>query len=152
MKLRFFPQVKMNFLFKPIFNTALINGRQSRLIENTLFIKRTFSIKRFDFNAVSEGCLNNLLEKLELKENLLPATFDAEYSQGVLTLKFDPKTVYVINKQPPNEQIWMSSPFSGPRRFEWNFSNETWRDVRNCEIELNEFLRKELKENLKFDL
>jgi hypothetical protein len=46
----------------------------------------------------------------------------------------------------------MSSPFSGPRRFEWNFSNETWRDVRNCEIELNEFLRKELKENLKFDL
>jgi frataxin len=152
MKLRFFPQVKMNFLFKPIFNTALINGRQSRLIENTLFIKRTFSIKIFDFNAVSEGCLNNLLEKLELKENLLPATFDAEYSQGVLTLKFDPKTVYVINKQPPNEQIWMSSPFSGPRRFEWNFSNETWRDVRNCEIELNEFLRKELKENLKFDL
>lgn len=142
----------MNFLFKPIFNTALINGRQSRLIENTLFIKRTFSIKRFDFNTVSEGCLNNLLEKLELKENLLPATFDAEYSQGVLTLKFDPKTVYVINKQPPNEQIWMSSPFSGPRRFEWNFSNETWRDVRNCEIELNEFLRKELKENLKFDL
>jgi len=25
----------------------------------------------------------------------------------------------VINKQPPNRQIWLSSPISGPRRFDW---------------------------------
>lgn len=109
-------------------------------------------MKKFDFNSVSEGSLNSLLEKMESKENILPATFDAEYSQGVLTLKFDPKTVYVLNKQPPNEQIWLSSPFSGPRRFEWNSTDETWRDVRNSEIELNEFLRREFKENFKFNL
>jgi frataxin len=25
----------------------------------------------------------------------------------------------VINKQPPNKQIWLSSPISGPKRFDW---------------------------------
>ena len=142
----------MKFLFKPIFNFAAVtNKRRNFLIRNFIII-RPFSVKKIDFNSVSEGSLNNLLEKLESKENSLPTTFDAEYSQGVLTLKFDPKTVYVLNKQPPTEQIWLSSPFSGPRRFEWNSADETWRDVRNCEIELNEFLRKEFKENLKFNL
>ncbi len=27
--------------------------------------------------------------------------------------------VYVLNKQTPNKQIWMSSPISGPSRFEF---------------------------------
>lgn len=26
---------------------------------------------------------------------------------------------YVINKQPPNKQIWLSSPVSGPKRYDW---------------------------------
>ena len=25
----------------------------------------------------------------------------------------------MINKQPPNKQIWLSSPVSGPKRFDW---------------------------------
>ena len=24
-----------------------------------------------------------------------------------------------MNKQPPNKQIWLSSPVSGPKRFDW---------------------------------
>ena len=30
--------------------------------------------------------------------------------QGVLTVKLGQKGTYVINKQTPNRQIWMSSP------------------------------------------
>jgi frataxin len=26
---------------------------------------------------------------------------------------------WVINKQPPNKQIWLSSPISGPKRYDW---------------------------------
>ena len=26
---------------------------------------------------------------------------------------------YVLNKQPPNKQIWLSSPVSGPKRYDW---------------------------------
>lgn len=25
----------------------------------------------------------------------------------------------MINKQPPNKQIWLSSPESGPKRYDW---------------------------------
>lgn len=30
---------------------------------------------------------------------------------GVLTLSLGPHGTYVINKQPPNKEIWLSSPF-----------------------------------------
>ena len=38
---------------------------------------------------------------------------------GVLTLLFPPHGTYVLNKQPPNKQIWLSSPVSGPKRYDW---------------------------------
>ncbi|KAM7206415.1 Frataxin-like domain containing protein [Naviculisporaceae sp. PSN 640] len=45
---------------------------------------------------------------------------DVEYSAGVLTANFGPDIgTYVINKQPPNKQIWLSSPKSGPKRYDY---------------------------------
>lgn len=37
----------------------------------------------------------------------------------MLTITFPPHGTYVINKQPPNKQIWLSSPVSGPKRYDW---------------------------------
>lgn len=42
---------------------------------------------------------------------------------GVLTLNYEGNT-YVINKQPPNKQIWLSSPISGPKRYDFVMSSE----------------------------
>ena len=36
-----------------------------------------------------------------------------------MTVKIPELGVYVINKQPPNRQIWLSSPVSGPKRFDY---------------------------------
>jgi len=44
--------------------------------------------------------------------------YDVEYSAGVMTITV-PQGVYIINKQPPNKQIWLSSPVSGPKRYDW---------------------------------
>ncbi|MCJ1250656.1 Mitochondrial chaperone Frataxin [Trapelia coarctata] len=44
---------------------------------------------------------------------------DVEFSAGVLTIIFPPNGTYVINKQPPNKQIWLSSPVSGPKRYDY---------------------------------
>ncbi len=38
---------------------------------------------------------------------------------GVLNLDFPPAGTYVFNKQPPNKQIWLSSPISGPKRYDY---------------------------------
>ena len=34
------------------------------------------------------------------------------------------KGTYVLNKQPPNKQIWISSPSSGPKRYDWVLFSE----------------------------
>jgi frataxin len=34
-------------------------------------------------------------------------------------LTLPPAGTYVLNKQPPNKQIWLSSPISGPKRYDW---------------------------------
>jgi frataxin len=46
------------------------------------------------------------------------------YQAGVLTLHFPPIGTYVLNKQPPNKQIWLSSPISGPKRYDWVVTGE----------------------------
>lgn len=38
---------------------------------------------------------------------------------GVMTIRTEEKGTYVLNKQPPNKQIWLSSPISGPKRYDW---------------------------------
>ena len=38
---------------------------------------------------------------------------------GVLNITVPSIGVYVLNKQPPNKQIWLSSPISGPKRYDW---------------------------------
>ena len=38
---------------------------------------------------------------------------------GVLTITHPKNGTYVLNKQPPNRQIWLSSPISGPKRYDW---------------------------------
>lgn len=57
---------------------------------------------------------------------------DVEYSAGVLTLAFPPSGTYVINKQPPNKQIWLSSPISGPKRYDWVVLGEGQDEKEGC--------------------
>jgi frataxin len=42
----------------------------------------------------------------------------------VLTITCPPNGTYVINKQPPNKQIWLSSPISGPKRYDYVLAGE----------------------------
>lgn len=45
---------------------------------------------------------------------------DSVLQDGVLTVKLDSNHgTYVINRQTPNRQIWLSSPTSGPKRFDF---------------------------------
>ena len=58
-------------------------------------------------------------------------SIDVELSQGVLTLDLgDRRGVFVINKQAPNKQIWLSSPVTGPARFEFQDTLQQWVHVR----------------------
>lgn len=68
---------------------------------------------------------------------------------------------FVLNKQPPNKQIWLSSPISGPKRYDWVVSQEgmnykegsgvgDWIYLRDGSL-LTEVLRKELGVDVSVD-
>lgn len=38
------------------------------------------------------------------------ANFDVSFSSGVLSFSLGDKGTFVVNKQTPNKQIWLSSP------------------------------------------
>ncbi|KAL8736452.1 MAG: hypothetical protein Q9166_000244 [cf. Caloplaca sp. 2 TL-2023] len=70
------------------------------------------------FHRLADDYIDNLVAKLEeLQEERRDV--DCEYSAGVLNLDFPPAGTYVFNKQPPNKQIWLSSPISGPKRYDY---------------------------------
>ncbi|GHJ85466.1 hypothetical protein NliqN6_1868 [Naganishia liquefaciens] len=75
------------------------------------------------YDRLATETMDTLYDSLEqLVEEWSPEGthgWEVEYSSGVLTLGLGPHGTYVINKQPPNQQIWMSSPFSGPARFSY---------------------------------
>ncbi|KAL8668271.1 MAG: hypothetical protein Q9168_007102 [Polycauliona sp. 1 TL-2023] len=70
------------------------------------------------FHRLADHYIDALVSKLEeLQEERREV--DCEYSAGVLNLDFPPAGTYVFNKQPPNKQIWLSSPISGPKRYDY---------------------------------
>ncbi|KAK0639163.1 hypothetical protein B0T16DRAFT_382589 [Cercophora newfieldiana] len=72
-----------------------------------------------EYHAAADAYMERLLDHLERLEEE-SADMDVEYSAGVMNIRFGPGTgTYVINKQPPNKQIWLSSPKSGPKRYDY---------------------------------
>ena len=47
-----------------------------------------------------------------------------------------------------DKQIWLSSPFSGPRRFEFNEANNKWIDIHNSNNSLLSLISKEINEEI----
>ncbi|XP_037028709.1 frataxin homolog, mitochondrial-like [Bradysia coprophila] len=70
----------------------------------------------------------------------------------VLTVNFgNTHGTYVINRQSPNRQIWLSSPTSGPKRYDFVPSNaikdasEGYWLYKHDGITLHELLQKEIR-------
>ena len=90
-------------------------------------------ISESDFDLRADEFLEDLMDGLEDLESTAGPEFEIDYAMGVLTLVLDENTTYVLNKQRPNRQVWMSSPTSGPRRFELDDDGDSWVDVRSRE-------------------
>ncbi|XP_075955195.1 frataxin, mitochondrial isoform X4 [Anarhichas minor] len=74
------------------------------------------------YDKLAEETMDALTDYFEdlMDEAFTGADYDVVYSSGVLTVKVGrDHGTYVINKQTPNRQIWLSSPTSGPKRYDW---------------------------------
>ncbi|CDW96173.1 hypothetical protein [Sporisorium scitamineum] len=73
--------------------------------------------------------------------------WDIECASGVLNLRCGVHGTWVVNKQPPNKQIWLSSPKSGPKRFDYDADSKTWFCLKEGETStLHELLEEELSQ------
>lgn len=107
--------------------------------------------------AFEEVCSETLNSLTDLFEELVESAdhlsgADVNYSDGVLTVQFgDPYGTYVINRQSPNEQIWLSSPTSGPKRYD--YIEGSWI-YRHDGVSLHQLLSEEIsiivKNNIDF--
>ncbi|KAF4980611.1 hypothetical protein FZEAL_3424 [Fusarium zealandicum] len=86
-----------------------------------------------EYHELSDEYLDNVVNKFEELQDER-GDIDVEFSPltnrfisqaGVLTISWPDKGIYVINKQPPNKQIWLSSPISGPKRYDWCLIGES---------------------------
>ncbi|KAF9229665.1 Frataxin [Gyrodon lividus] len=86
------------------------------------------------YHALSDATMSTLLERLEEQLDRVGSDeFEVDYHSGVLTLNLGSNGTYVINKQPPNKQIWLSSPISGPKRYDYVPATDDWRYSRDGE-------------------
>ncbi|XP_037348562.1 frataxin, mitochondrial [Talpa occidentalis] len=110
------------------------------------------SLDETTYERLAEKTLDSLAEFFEDLADK-PYTFedyDVSFGSGVLTVKLGGDLgTYVINKQTPNKQIWLSSPSSGPKRYDWTGRNWVYS---HDGMSLHELLAKELTEVLKTKL
>ncbi|XP_038981793.1 frataxin, mitochondrial [Phoenix dactylifera] len=97
-----------------------------------------------EFHRLADATIHDLQEKFEeYGDSVQIDGYDIDYGNQVLTLKLGSLGTYVINKQTPNRQIWMSSPVSGPARFDWDVATKSWIYRRN-KVNLLQLLEEEL--------
>ncbi|CAH0559584.1 unnamed protein product [Brassicogethes aeneus] len=76
---------------------------------------------------------------------------DVSYSSGVLTVNLgDKHGTYVINRQSPNKQIWLSSPTSGPKRYDYEDEGKCWIYKRDGKT-LHQLLQDEISKVVDVD-
>nr|XP_029120955.1 frataxin, mitochondrial isoform X1 [Elaeis guineensis] len=88
-------------------------------------------------------CRKNL--RKEYGDSVQMDGYDIDYGNQVLTLKLGSLGTYVINNQTPNRQIWLSSPVSGPARFDWDVATKSWI-YRRTKANLLQLLEEELQQ------
>lgn len=97
-----------------------------------------------EYERLADETLDALADYFEdlTDESFTGMDYDVVFSNGVLTVKVgSDHGTYVINKQTPNRQIWLSSPTSGPKRYDW--MGERWVYAHDG-MALHNLLSKEL--------
>ncbi|KAK7544107.1 arabinogalactan endo-1,4-beta-galactosidase [Phyllosticta citribraziliensis] len=137
-------------------------ARQSEPADNdvTANLRVPTELTPEQYHELADEYLEALQAKLEEKSDAGEGV-EVEYSAGVLTIEIPGAGTYVLNKQPPNKQIWLSSPVTGPKRYDWLVVGEgmtqkegaglgEWVYLRDGS-NLTDLLRKELGVDLSYE-
>ncbi|XP_035724426.1 frataxin homolog, mitochondrial-like isoform X2 [Vespa mandarinia] len=137
--------------YDKLYSTRYINSKNNLLFHVPLNLYSSQvdymnleNLTLVEFEKISDTTLESLTEYFEdvIEEATHLEDSDVSYGDGVLTAKFgNPYGTYVINRQTPNRQIWLSSPTSGPKRYDfvkgkwvYKYDDKTLHELLNDEI------------------
>jgi len=97
------------------------------------------------FHEIADITLLHVRDVVEkwIDDNSLDES-DSSYENGVVAFTFGTKGTFVLNKQAPSRQLWLSSPRSGPSHYSFSEEAQSWLDTRSG-LELLHFLKEELE-------
>lgn len=80
------------------------------------------------FEIHAQKTLHDIFEQID---DALGDVIDVDLEGGIVTIELASGAQYVINKQAPKCEIWMSSPLSGARHFLFDDQHNAWVDTRS---------------------
>ncbi|CAG4916968.1 unnamed protein product [Colias eurytheme] len=139
----------------PIFKRYFLSSsfKPCYVCTNRDFSSNISNVDSYDHieQAVFEDICNETLESLcDYFEEIIDRTSnlkgaDVTFSDGVLTVYLGPSHgTYVINRQTPNKQIWLSSPVSGPKRYDLVLKNGGYWIYKQDGVPLHRLLQDEI--------
>ena len=79
------------------------------------------------FHRAADSTLQGITEIMEdYADDNLTMEIDVDLAGDVLNVALGGLGHFVLNKQSPNQQIWMSSPVSGPQRYDFRADTLSW--------------------------
>lgn len=104
------------------------------------------------YNEAADGWLDDTSDVLDGLCEDYPQISDVSNSGGVLTLDLGEEIgTFILNKQAPKRQLWLSSPVSGPSHFDMitEEGGRIWWKCDKTGRDLSKLLEKELSDILK---
>ncbi|KAL4738303.1 Frataxin-like domain-containing protein [Aspergillus similis] len=132
--------------------------------ESSVRVSEPSPLSNHQYHEYSDHYLHVVQARIEEMEEDR-SDLETDLSAGILHISVANVGTYVLNKQPPIKQLWLSSPVSGPRQYDWvvegdqmhekqetrPFTNGQWVCLRD-NSNLTELLNKELGLNLPRDV
>ena len=79
------------------------------------------------FHLAADETLQGITQIMEdYADDNLTQEMDVDLAGDVLNVGLGARGHFVLNKQSPNQQIWMSSPVSGPQRYDFRADTLSW--------------------------
>jgi len=100
------------------------------------------SLEEARFHTIADQTITCLAEAIEAD---LGDEIDVDVQNEILTLDLPDRGQYIINKNAPLKQIWLSSPRSGAWHFDWDLGTERWLSTRGEKVALDDLLLGELE-------
>lgn len=114
-----------------------INSHIPRRMVNIFTTETTSEI----FHHQIDHLMDLLQERLE-HDDVESQNLDLSYSSGVLSVLSEEGT-WILNGHSVTRQCWVSSPISGPSKWNWHEDLQSWRNERDQSLQLKPFLEKE---------